>query len=270
MVAFMGNAMLERFRQAKQAEIRELIALESAGRLPEPSTIPRPSLAKALLERGPGAVIAEYKRASPSLGVINVDWTPEQAAAGYARAGAAALSVLTEQTYFQGRLDFLPAMAEPGLPLLRKDFLLHPLHVRQTAATPASALLLIARMLSQPELEVMLTECRVYGLEAVMEVFDEGDLDKAKAVNATLIQVNNRDLDRLTTNLCISEGLIRHKAEGEVWISASGMNTAQDMARMRDAGYHGLLIGSRLMQEPDPGQALAELSRVMGQERSDA
>ncbi len=213
-------------------------------------------------------MIAEYKRASPSRGVINVDWAPEQAAAGYAQAGAAALSVLTEETYFQGSLDFLPVMAAPGLPLLRKDFLLHPLHVRQTAATPASALLLIARMLSQPELEVMLTECRMFDLEAVVEVFDEADLDKAKAANATLIQVNNRDLDRLTTDLRISEDLIRHKAEGEVWISASGMNTAQDMARMRDVGFHGLLIGSRLMQEPDPGQALAGLLRALRKDQS--
>lgn len=264
----MGSAMLERFREAKQVEIRELIALESAGRLPEPSTTPRPSLAKAVVDRGPGAVIAEYKRASPSRGVINVNWPPDRAAMGYAQAGAAALSVLTEETYFQGSLDFLPVMAAPGLPLLRKDFLLHPLQVRQTAATPASALLLIARMLNRSELESMLAECRTFGLEAVVEIFDEEDMDKAKAASSAIIQVNNRDLDRLTTDLRVSKNLIRHKAAGEIWISASGMNTAQDMARMRDAGYHGLLIGSRLMQESDPGQALAELLRIMGQERS--
>jgi indole-3-glycerol phosphate synthase len=263
----MGSSMLERFRQAKQTEIRELISLESAGRLPEPSATPRPSLAKALLGRGPGAVIAEYKRASPSRGLINANWPPDRAAVGYARAGAAALSVLTEETYFQGSLDFLPVMATPGLPLLRKDFLLHSLQVRQTAATPASALLLIARMLSQSELESMLVECRTFGLEAVVEVFDEADLDKAKAANSTLIQVNNRDLDRLTTDLRISEDLIRHKAEGEIWISASGMSSAHDMARMRDAGFRGLLIGSRLMQEPDPGQTLADLLRAMREEQ---
>ncbi|SMP48984.1 indole-3-glycerol phosphate synthase [Desulfonatronum zhilinae] len=268
MASSMASSMLERFRQAKQAEIRELISLESADRLPEPSTIPRPSLAKALLERGPGAVIAEYKRASPSRGLINASWTPEQASTGYARAGAAALSVLTEEAYFQGSLDFLPVMAALGLPLLRKDFLLHPLQVRQTAATPASALLLIARMLNQAELESMLAECRTFGLEAVVEVFDEEDLDKAKAASSTLIQVNNRDLDRLTTDLRVSENLIRHKAEGEVWISASGMSTAQDMARMCNAGFHGLLIGSRLMQEPDPGQALAGLLRALRKEQS--
>ena len=260
--------MLERFRRAKQAEIQDLIALESAGRLPEPSLAPRPSLTKALLKQGPGAVIAEYKRASPSRGTINASWTPRQAAAGYARAGAAALSVLTEETYFQASLEYLSIMAETGLPMLRKDFLLHPLHVRQTAATPASALLLIARMLSQPELATMLAECRRFSLEAVVEVFDVADLDKAKTADATLIQVNNRDLDRLTTDLCISEDLIRHKAEDEVWISASGMNSARDMVRMRDAGFHGLLVGSRLMQETDPGQALAGLLRSMREDQS--
>lgn len=262
--------MLEQFRRAKQPEIQALMRLLEENNLPPVLSTRRPSLSQALLDHGPGAVIAEYKRASPSRGEINARWTPLQAAQGYARAGAAALSVLTEEVYFHGSLDYLPVMAETGLPVLRKDFILHPLQIRMTAATPASAVLLIARMLSQPELEVMLSECRVFGLEAVVEVFDQADLNKAKAVNATMIQVNNRDLDRLTTDLCISEDLIRHKAEGEVWISASGMNTAQDMARMRDAGFHGLLVGSRLMQEPDPGRALAELSWEMGQERSDA
>ncbi|WP_045221742.1 indole-3-glycerol phosphate synthase TrpC [Desulfonatronum thioautotrophicum] len=258
--------MLERFRQAKQAEIQALLAQESKRQLPPPFSGPRPSLIQALREQAPGAVIAEYKRASPSRGLINARWTPSQAAAGYARAGAAALSVLTEETYFQGSLDFLKVMAEPGLPLLRKDFLLHPVQVRRTAATPAAALLLIARMLSKNELESMLATCRKYALEAVVEVFDRADLDKAQAAGATLIQVNNRDLDRLTTDLRISQDLIRFQSQGEVWISASGMNSAEDMARMRDAGYHGLLIGSRLMQEHDPGQTLAELLRAMPKE----
>ncbi|TVQ98599.1 MAG: indole-3-glycerol-phosphate synthase [Desulfovibrionales bacterium] len=258
--------MLERFRQAKQAEIQALLDQERTGQLPPPFSGPRPSLIQALRHQAPGAVIAEYKRASPSRGLINAHWPPSQAAAGYARAGATALSVLTEETYFHGSLDFLQVMANPGLPLLRKDFLLHPVQVRRTAATPAAALLLIARMLSNSELESMLATCREYALEAVVEVFDRADLDKAQAGGSSLIQVNNRDLDRLTTDLRISLDLIRFRNKGEVWISASGMHSAEDMVRMRDAGYHGLLIGSRLMQEPDPGQALAELLRAMPKE----
>ncbi|GAB6060340.1 indole-3-glycerol-phosphate synthase [Desulfonatronum parangueonense] len=251
--------MLEKFRRAKEAEIQKLQRMVAAGTPPEPLSIARPSLRQALLDHGPGAVIAEYKRASPSKGLINATWTPVQAAEGYARAGAAALSVLTEEIHFQGSLDFLPIMADTGLPVLRKDFLLHPLQVLQTAATPASALLLIARMLTLAELEAMLGACREHGLEAVVEVFDAADLEKAKAAASNIIQVNNRDLDKLTTELRISEELIRHKSSDEAWISASGMNSARDMRRMRNAGFDGLLIGTRLMQEPDPGLALAQL-----------
>jgi indole-3-glycerol phosphate synthase len=266
--------MLEKFRQAKQAEILALREMAAAGTLPEPLSLSRPSLRQALTERGPGAVIAEYKRASPSRrhagrhagGLINALWTPQQAALGYARAGAAALSVLTEQVYFQGRLDYLEAMTGPALPLLpllRKDFLLDPLQVRQTAATPASAVLLIVRMLTPKELETMLKSCAEFGLEAVVEVFDACDLETAQAAKAQIIQVNNRDLDTLRLDLRISLELIGRKSAAEVWISASGIQTAQDMVRLRAAGFDGLLMGTRLMQEPDPGAALAGLLEEM-------
>lgn len=255
--------MLERFRLAKQAEIQALQKLAATGRLPEPLSIARPPLGRALRDRGPGAVIAEYKRASPSKGLINAKWTPEQAASGYAQAGAAALSVLTEHDYFQGRLEYLQAMTGPGLPLLRKDFLLHPLQVRQSAATPASAVLLIVRMLKTEELAEMLALCAELGLDAVAEVFDRNDLERAKDAGAPIIQVNNRDLDTLTTNLGVSLALISRKSAGEVWISASGLQTARDMAVMRDAGFDGLLMGTRLMQEADPGAALAGLLKQM-------
>jgi indole-3-glycerol phosphate synthase len=258
--------MLEKFRQAKQSEILKLQHMEAAGQLPRPLQIQRLSLLQALRRHGPGAVIAEYKRASPSRGVINAAWTPQQAAQGYAFAGATALSVLTEEVYFQGSLEFLSMMTRPGLPLLRKDFLLHPLQVRQTAATPASALLLIARMLTFSELETMLVACRTAGLEAVVEVFDADDLAKAQTAGSAVIQVNNRNLDTLATDLQISQELIKHKAKDEVWICASGLHTAEDMRRMRDRGYDGLLIGSRLMQEPDPGAALAGLLAEMRDE----
>ncbi len=257
--------MLEKFRQAKQVEILALQEMAATKALPAPLQMVRPSLRQALLQSGPGAVIAEYKRASPSKRLINAAWPPEDAALGYARAGAAALSVLTEQTYFQGRLEYLDAMTGPGLPLLRKDFLLHPLQVRQSAATPASAVLLIARMLTPEELVQMLMDCAEFGLEAVVEVFDRNDLDRAKHAGARIIQVNNRDLDTLATDLGVSSGLISRKSADEIWISASGLQTARDMAGMRDAGFDGLLMGTRLMQAPDPGAALARLLGEMRQ-----
>lgn len=256
--------MLEKFRQAKQAEIRLLQKMEEQGMMPQPWPGLRPSLMAALHSKGPGAVIAEYKRASPSRGLINAHWTAEDAAAGYAQAGAAALSVLTEEIFFQGSLDYLESMAGPGLPLLRKDFLLHPLQVQRSAATQASAVLLIARMLTAEELEAMLKLCSNLGLEAVVEVFGDWDLEMAKAAGAKLIQVNNRNLDTLTTDVRVSLELIDQKAEGEVWISASGLDTAQDMRWMRRAGFDGLLMGTRLMREANPGLALAKLLEEMG------
>ncbi len=258
-----ANRMLESFRRAKQAEIDALLELERQGRLPAPWTGERPSFARAL--QGAGlSVIAEYKRASPSKGVINATLEPEDVAAAYAAGGAAALSVLTEADHFQGDLDFLRRMAAPGLPLLRKDFTLHPLQVLQTAATPASALLLIVRMLEPGLLQDLLLRAQRAGLDAVVEVFDFEDLRLAQGLHVEgtrIIQVNNRDLDTLRTDLAVSEALIRHRREGEVWISASGISTARDMHHMEALGFDAALIGTFLMQTQAPGPALAELLR---------
>jgi len=252
--------MLERFRQAKQAEIAALQELEDQGRLPEPFAGQRLSFKRRL--QGPGlAVIAEYKRASPSRGVINAELGPEEVAEDYSRGGAAALSVLTEEAHFQGELGFLQRMAPAGLPLLRKDFILHPLQVRQTAATPASALLLIARMLDDAELAGLLQLSRDCGLDAVTEAFDATDLARAQTAGAEIIQINNRDLDTLATDLEVSARLVVRRREGEVWISASGMAAPEDLVRMRDLGFDAVLVGTSLMAAPDPGEALAALRK---------
>ena len=166
--------MLEKFRGAKQAEIAHLKALETAQQLPLPFSGQRPSFSDALLAHRPIAVIAEYKRASPSRGDINLDVPPADIAAMYAGAGAAAISVLTEETYFKGSIDYLEAISGAGLPMLRKDFLLHPLQVVETAATKASALLLIVRMLTDAELAEMLRLTYDAGLEAVVEGEGQG------------------------------------------------------------------------------------------------
>jgi len=205
-------------------------------------------------------VIAEYKRASPSKGAINPDLTPEFVAQAYAHAGAAAISVLTEETYFQGRLAFLEPMSATGLPLLRKDFILDPLQIAATAATRASAVLLIARMLTRGELEECLASARGFGLTGVTEVFDEADLDKASACGATVIQVNNRDLDTLTTDLAVSRRLIGRKEPGQLWISASGLSKRPQLDEIASLGFDAALIGTSLMQHADPGQALSRLT----------
>jgi len=262
-----GSHMLERFREAQLPSINRLRKLAHDGLMPEPwgqhGAAERPLFSRALRGAGAPAVIAEYKRASPSRGVINLDLTPADVARMYAENGAAAFSVLTEQAHFQGSLDFLSAMAFAGKPMLRKDFLLDPVQVKETAATPASALLLIMRMFpGADDVREMLDLCREYALEAVCEVFDDSDLDMARWAGAEIIQVNNRDLDTLTTDLDVSRRLVRTRGEGELWISASGLETPDQLHEMADLGFDAVLIGTSLMSRPDPGAALAELAAV--------
>ncbi|MDR2504460.1 MAG: indole-3-glycerol-phosphate synthase [Deltaproteobacteria bacterium] len=253
--------MLERFRKAKAAEIAALEKLTAQGNMPHAYAGPRPSLRTALTAGTQGAVMAEYKRASPSQGDLNLALTPEEAAAAYARNGAAAISVLTEEHYFKGHPDYLGRMAAPGLPLLRKDFILHPLQAEQTAATPAAALLLIARLLDDQALRAVARRSLDMGLEIVAEIFDAGDLARMRRLmgNHSLIQVNNRDLERLEVDPNRSAALIRSKKPGECWICASGITGPEQLARMFSLGFDAALIGSALMRSKDPGQALSAL-----------
>lgn len=251
--------MLRKFADAKRSEIMELLARDARGEMPAPLAGPRPSFAGALRAAGPGAVIAEYKRASPSRGVINLGLSAGDVARAYASGGAACVSVLTEVDHFQGSLAYLDQAAEAGVPLLRKDFLFHPLQVRRTAATPASALLLIARMVDPGELQALLALCRELGLEAVTEVFDEDDLVKARDAGAEVIQVNNRDLDSLAVSLDVSRRLVGAKRPGELWITASGITRGGQIAELRDMGYDAALVGTFLMEGDDPEGALKKL-----------
>lgn len=253
--------MLEKFRQAKKAEIAELLHLQDLGATHTPWLGVRPSFAAALIEPQSSGIIAEYKRASPSKGDINLGVTPLQACTGYRDAGACALSVLTESVYFKGCLDYLAEVAPVGLPLLRKDFIVNHLQVEATAATPASAILLIVRMFEdQDDLAYLHALSISLRLEPVVEVFDARDLDRAKELGARIIQVNNRDLDTLTTNLSRCTDLVRRKEDGEIWIGASGISTPQQVRELRAAGLDALLIGTALMQNGDPGQGLASLT----------
>jgi len=152
-------------------------------------------------------------------------------------------------------------MAGPGLPLLRKDFILHPLQVDQTAATPASAMLIIVRMLDDPMLRAVLSRCRDVGLEAVVEVCDEDDLRRARAADASIIQVNNRDLAGMRVDLGVSRRLAAGRRSGEFWITASGISCREELTGLLQLGFDAALVGSALMGGDDPGQALALLLR---------
>ena len=252
--------MLEKFRAAQAPAIHRLKELEAAQRLPEPYTGQRPSFSDALLAAAPIAVIAEYKRASPSEGDINLGLAPGEVAAMYATSGAAAISVLTEEAHFKGSVDYLEPISAAGLPMLRKDFLLHPLQVVETAATKASALLLIVRMLTDAELAELIRLTYDAGLEAVVEVFDEADLVRAEAAGARIVQVNSRDLDTLKTDLDVARRMAAKKRPGRIWIAASGIKSRDEVLEMAALGYNAVLVGTSIMREADPGAALARLT----------
>ncbi|MDR2668813.1 MAG: indole-3-glycerol-phosphate synthase [Desulfovibrio sp.] len=257
--------MLDHIIQTQAARVEALAALKRTGRFPPPLSGKRPSFAAALRKRHPCAIIAEYKRASPTAGEINMWLSPEDAAAMFAAAGAAALSVLTEERCFRGSTAYLERMTGAGLPLLRKDFLVHPLQVEETAATPAAALLLIVRSLPDDTLPAMLAAAASVGLECVLEIFNASDLTRARrcldagGTHPVIIQVNTRDLQSMRVDAAASETLIAQRREGELWISASGAARRQDVEKRAVLGYDAVLIGTALMAAPDPGAALAGL-----------
>ncbi len=257
--------LLEQFRKAKEGEIHRLRQLETIGLLPCCHQIERPSFMDALRssERNQLHVIAEYKRASPSRGAIAMALAPEQVASEYAASGADCLSVLTEETFFKGDIRYLSRMRFAGLPLLRKDFIFHPLQVAATAATPASALLLIVRL--TPDVRVLRSlreQAESFGMDAVVEVFDEKDLKLARASGARIIQVNARDLDTLQVDRMACLRLARHfhaDRDGEVWIAASGIERPEHLQMAADHGFQAVLVGTALMRKGRPGAALASL-----------
>jgi len=206
-------------------------------------------------------VVAELKRRSPSKGEIRPDFDPLACAKSYADGGAAALSVLTDETWFGGRLDYLAAVRRTvSLPLLRKDFLIDPYQIDEARVAGADAVLLIARALDARSLRALRERAAALGLDALVEVHDEAEVDAALAAGADLIGVNNRDLATFTTDLALTERLApRLVAAGVVLVAESGIFTYDDVRRLEAAGAHAVLVGEALMREPDVGRALLRL-----------
>ncbi len=262
---------LERFLWAKAGEVAALRRQEREGRLPAPFTGPRGDFLAALRRpsgQAPLSVIAEYKRASPSRGVICRELTAAEVARQYAQAGAGAISVLSEERFFQGRLDYLAeayAALQAGgrpVPLLRKDFLFDPLQIAATAATPAAALLLIVGLTPDAALLRQLREqAEALGMQAVVEVFDADELALARASGARIIQVNARDLDtlRVDRQACLELARQCPPERGEIWIAASGMEAPDQLRAAAEAGYDAALVGTALMKDGQPGAALRSL-----------
>jgi indole-3-glycerol phosphate synthase len=205
-------------------------------------------------------IIAECKRRSPSRGVLRADYDPIAIAKGYAEAGAAAISVLTEPTFFDGSLEHLAAVrGAVELPLLRKDFIVAEYQLLEAKAAGADAVLLIVAALRPAELKVLHDHATRYGLDALVEVHDARELAIAVDAGARIVGVNNRNLRTLEVDVQASERLIAELPSDIVAVSESGLKDIADLERLRGLGYRAFLIGERFMTAPDPGQALAAL-----------
>jgi indole-3-glycerol phosphate synthase len=249
----------------KRLELARARALESAdalARRAERAALRPRGFAAALRAAPAPRIIAELKRRSPSRGEIRPDFDPVDCARAYAAGGAAALSVLTDERYFGGQLEFLEKVrAAVELPLLRKDFVIDASQVDEARLAGADAVLLIAAALAPSDLRALATRARARGLDALVEVHDEAELDAALAAGASLIGINNRDLRTFRTDLAVTERLAPRVPRDVLVVAESGIFDARDVARLAGAGAHAFLVGESLMRQPDLAAALRTLRR---------
>jgi indole-3-glycerol phosphate synthase len=231
------------------------VALKIASQKNEPAR----DFAAALSQAGHN-IIAELKKASPSRGVIREHYAPAEIAPGLEAAGAAALSVLTEEEFFQGSLADLKAVKKVvGIPILRKDFIFDPWQVWEARAAGADSFLLIIAILSDEMLAELLELGRSLGMEPLIEVHSREETERAARVGARIIGVNNRDLRNFQVSLDTSLDLVKAIPNECIAVSESGLQNSADLARLRDAGFDAFLIGEQLMKSADPALALSSL-----------
>jgi indole-3-glycerol phosphate synthase len=255
--------ILTRIIEAKQKRL-QMAKL----RLPEPivrrmaeTAKAVPSFREALEKPQRVRIIAEVKKASPSKGVLNADLDPGRQAAAYRDAGACAVSVVTEEDFFQGDLGWIGKIAEAsGLPVLRKDFVYEPFQVYETRAAGAGAILLIGAMLQLSELRDLLGLARQLGLDALVEVHDENELAEALEVGASIIGVNNRDLKTFNVDVQTSLRLAERIPDDRLFVVESGIHGPDEINLLLNAGADAFLIGEYLLTSADPASALRSLS----------
>ena len=209
-------------------------------------------------------IISEIKRASPSKGDINPDLNPAAVAQSYQEGGAAALSVLTEPNFFKGsQRDLQAARAAVQLPVLRKDFIIEPYQVYESAAIGADAILLIVRIMNNETLHSLYNLARNLGLDILTEIFDAEDAIRAAELNATLIGINNRDLARFETNINHAVNIAKLLPENVAVVAASGIHTKDDIEFNLERGIRRFLIGESLVKQPDPVQTLKNWTSML-------
>ncbi|MCL6545561.1 MAG: indole-3-glycerol phosphate synthase TrpC [Bryobacteraceae bacterium] len=252
--------ILARIVETKRAELEQAAVPLGEWELRAKEQVPyRRDFCSALKARVP-AIIAEIKKASPSKGAIAPELSPALVAREYEQGGAAALSVLTDEKFFQGSLeDLAQARQATHLPVLRKDFILEEIQIAEAAAFGADAVLLIAAALSPERLRRLRRYAEQFRMAALVEVHDESELEAALASGATLVGVNNRDLRTFEVSLDTSLRLAPRMPADVLKVSESGIESAQDIRRLRDAGFDAFLIGERLVRSPNRSAALKAL-----------
>lgn len=254
-VAYKREFLAERMEETPFEEMAKL-----ADDAPEP-----PSFFEGLANGDDIAVIAEVKKASPSKGIIREDFDPVGIAKIYAANGATALSVLTDERFFQGSADYLTQIASViDRPILRKDFTIDSYQIYEARAIGASAVLLIVSILSAEELASFLSISRELGLDALVEVHEEAELVVALEAGADIVGINNRNLKTFETSLDTTFQLIDQMPDDVLKVSESGIYTRDDVVALRDAGADAVLVGESLMREPDIGAKLQELVAYAG------
>ena len=258
----MENTFLEKIMATKR---EELVAMKRLAPLREIKANlrelpPTRNFQEALTGRD-CAIIAEVKKASPSRGIIREDFDPLKIAAIYEDSGAAAISILTESVFFNGDSQYLAEISKiASIPLLRKDFIIDPYQIYETRLLGGDALLLIARLLSREALAEYIVLTVELGMTPLVEVHDEGELEKSLAAGAQVIGINNRNLDTFVTDLGTSLKLAPLIPAGIVKISESGIAGRRDVETLQRAGIHAFLIGETLIRAADMGRKLRELS----------
>jgi len=220
-------------------------------------------------QQGLPAVIAEVKKASPSKGVIRKRFDPAEIAAQYEAAGAACLSVLTDQDYFQGSPDDLrAARAACGLPVLRKDFLVDPYQVFEARLWGADCVLLIAAALADAQMQELEATAMALGMDVLVEVHDGEELERALRLRTPLVGINNRNLHSFETRLRTTIDLLERVPADKFLVTESGILQALDVQLMQDHGVNAFLVGEAMMRQPDPGQALQALFKAFAPQGS--
>ncbi|MCW5205349.1 indole-3-glycerol phosphate synthase TrpC [Desulfobulbus sp. F5] len=242
----------------------EIAALKRSGIRPPKTAVALPrGFRQALLNASSVAIIAEAKKASPSKGVICADFNPQQIALNYQQGGAHALSVLTDVDFFQGSIDYIPLVRSTvELPVLRKDFILDPIQIEEAAVYGADAILLIAALLDTAQMLDFRQQAEERGMDVLIEVHNEAELERTLAAEAKLIGINNRNLKDFSMDLETTFRLLKLIPADIPVVSESGISSRADMLRLKEAGVKAALIGESLMRSTEQGATLRDFLSI--------